>query len=457
MLEQFLDYIRVENLFDPTRHRLLLAISGGKDSVVLARLLAQSATNFALAHCNFCLRGEESEGDEQWLRAFAQKQGLRLYVQRFDTEKIATQNGLSIQVAARQLRYNWLEQLRAEEGFDYIVTAHHINDAIETLIFNLAKGCGIRGLHGILPKDEERKLLRPLLFGSKEAIENYIKINELDYREDSSNAGTKYTRNQIRHQIVPLLRRLNPNLEGRFAESFRQLREAEQLYHYASDRLAKELLQPSPLSHAIWQLPIAPLLAAPAPMSLLYEWLLPYGFNSRQAQQIIAHAKHQTGGYYASTEGYRLWRNYDHLILEKISFDKKESTPIVILEEEGQLPKVQDLPNGKTLILDWADETELRVLNLEKGLAFFDANIISLPLGLRYPKQGDSFCPLGMKGQHKKLSAFFKDIKIPLAQRSSIPLLINSIGQIVWVVGWRADERFKVTKNSTKIIKAILR
>jgi tRNA(Ile)-lysidine synthase len=445
MLARFLKYIKTENLFQPGQH-ILLAISGGVDSVVLAELLKSSGVDFALAHCNFKLRGEESEVDENFVRNLANKLNVKLFCTAFNTSAIANERKTSIQIVARDLRYNWLEKLLESEGFHYLATAHHLNDSIESLIINLINGCGIRGLHGILPKNNQNNRIRPLMFTSKSEILEFAQKEGIVFREDSSNATVKYTRNKIRQQIVPVLEQINPALTETFANNFRHFLEAEWLFEQAIDIYKKELIEVT--ETGFFKINTAGLKSLPAALTILYEIISPYGFNSKQAEQILEHLDLNSGAIYES-ENYRLLRSYDFLILQG-KFEMKQVDNIFIPEppKNGFLD-LKDSSNNRIIRLSYVNVSDIQTDN--SNITFFDAGKLKFPLTLRSWQHADVFQPFGMSG-HKKLSKLFKDLKLSRFDREKVRIICSE-GQIIWVLGIRTAEQYKVESKSQSIIK----
>ena len=446
MLDDFLAYVEAENLFSPRYDKLLLALSGGVDSMVLAQILLEAGIQFGLAHCNFKLRGEESEEDAQFVRHFAQTHGLAFYYTSFETETLARQSQKSLQMMARELRYQWLEEIRQEHHYQYIVTAHHLSDSIETALMNLVKGCGIRGLHGILPK--QSTIIRPLLFAHKEEIKAYALEHDLAYREDSSNRSQYYLRNQIRHQIIPLLQGLNPSLEHTFEENFQKWQDAEKMYQFGIDYFRRQVcrwVQEHQMS-----IDVMALRQSPAPRALLYEILAPYGFSSGQIPQIWLAATVGGSGALFVSDTHRLLRDRKHFLLQK----KEDSKFDQVYYLEG-LREVEDLetPFGRFRwqIYEREAGVDLPKFERDRNRAYFDLDCLTLPLRLRTWRQGDAFQPLGLRGRRRKVSDFFNDFKVSRFDKEAWPIL-ESEGQIIWLVGFRSDERFKVREQTRQIL-----
>lgn len=450
MLATLQNYNQKEQLFDPQKDRILLAISGGVDSVVLAHLLKKWELDFALAHCNFQLRGAESDADAAFVRQLAQKLGTPYFETSFETEQEAKKRKSSIQVTARELRYNWLEELRQKEGYSYIATAHHSDDNIESLLLNLVHACGIRGLHGILPKHPDHQVIRPLLFASKEDIRNFAEASDIVFREDASNASTKYTRNRLRHEVVPVFKELNPSLNQTFNENFQHFRDIEWLYHQAIQNLQKELLQKGE-GEVIWKIDIPSLDLIPAKQSLLFESLLPYGFQGRQVAQIIEHLQGNSGAFYQSST-HQVLRNRDELILMPLpegqtSTEQIELDELPALGQQAGIP----LPDGQTLCIAHYSASAF-LPKADPRIAYFDAALLVGGLRLRRWREGDRFQPFGLAGQHKKLSSLFKDLKLSVLEKEQVWIL-EVEGEIVWVVGLRASEAFRVTDATKTVIE----
>jgi tRNA(Ile)-lysidine synthase len=443
MLSNFITYIQQQELFRLSRDRILIAVSGGMDSVALVQLCKKAGVKFGIAHCNFQLRGEESDADAQFVQALAEQMSVPFYQVSFETKKEAAATKKSVQVAARDLRYEWLENIRKTNDYQYIAVGHHHNDSIETLLINLTMGCGIRGLHGILPKNG--LLIRPLLFSTRADIEAYIQKGNFDYREDSSNSSTKYTRNALRHLVVPQLQRINPNLEQTFEENFLRFRETEALYDYAIQQLKKETVTEK--GNTLW-IDIEGVAKAPSPLSLLYEILQAYQFKSSKIQYIYNRRSEESGALYTS-KTHQLLRDRTHWIVSPISSDKVSNYTLPNFDPDNT--------NGNFSIagleLQWAILTEKVNLKTTSKIIYLDIDQLNFPLHLRHWKDGDAFYPLGMQGKKKKLSKFFKDIKMNRFDKDATWLLCDKNNAIVWVVGQRADEHFKVLKTTKRVLQ----
>jgi tRNA(Ile)-lysidine synthase len=447
MLDRFVDYI--SKIIDLKNDKIILAISSGVDSVVLAHLLKAAAINFALAHCNFKLRAADSEEDESFVKSLAAQLDVEFFVQTFDVNSLKKKSKSSTQMLARSLRYEWLENLLVKEKFDYIATAHHLNDSIETILFNLVQGCGIKGLHGIKAINENSKIIRPLLFASKNDVINFAINEKITYREDKSNTENKYHRNKIRNKVIPILKEINPSLENTFSENMIRFNEQEWIYDQAISNFKNELLEPA--EYGVFKISVQKLIKLKARTTILHEILNPYAFNSSTVSDIIQHLDKPSGAVYHS-QNYSLHRSYNHLILVENSAESQDDINRYISEEEVKMGIELNLSdmNLKLGILDYKPGK----LDFENtDIAYFDYEKIHWPLEIRMPEKGDFFHPFGMKGKSKKLSEFFKNLKLPLIERQKQPLLLCD-SRVIWVIGYRTDERFSVDSETKKILKA---
>lgn len=433
MLQRLHDFIRRESLFSPT-DRLLVAVSGGLDSVVLTHLLHAGGYPIGLAHCNFRLRGEASDGDEAFVKALAKQLDTPFFSVSWDTETLARERGQGIQVAARELRYEWLHALCESESFDYIATAHHLNDAIETLIFHLAKGCGIHGLQGIPAKNG--RVARPLLFATRQEVEAYADTCRLAFREDASNASDKYDRNRIRRHVVPVLKSINPAFERTMQENLQRFQEAEYLFDETVAYYKSQWLH---TDGADLRINLPALRAHPSALTLLVEWLSPLGFHPDQLAQALDKTQH-TGAYFDSAS-HRLLLDRD-VILVSAKLTPGGQSHVEIAARPGQW----STPAGDMQLS--LHEGKPDVFSPDQRIAVFDAGVLQFPLRLRKWQAGDWFCPIGMNGQRKKLQDFFTDNKLSRFDKERLWILENATGELMWIVGYRMDERFKISAHT---------
>jgi len=435
MIEQFKNNILVHKLFQK-KDRVILTVSGGVDSVVMAELFFRSGFNFAIAHCNFQLREDESSADEFFVKKISEKYKVPFFVNRFNTSEYANNKKISIQMAARELRYNWFEKLLEEQNYDYIATAHHQNDQIETFFINLLRGTGIAGLHGILPK--QSKIIRPLLFATRDMIENYAKENKIIFREDSSNSSLKYQRNYIRHNILPHFKTISPDFENIMFENIDKIYQAEQVMNQYIEIKKKELIQADKNGIIININKLKELF----PIKIfLYHFLNQYGFNNETIDNIIPILDTTSGKQFFSST-HRIIKDREQLIITQISNDSNEIDELLIYK---------DTNNIKTPVyIDFriTKENEILKINTDRKWAYLDFDMLKFPLVLRKWKKGDFFVPFGMKGK-KKVSDFFVDQKLSLVEKEQTWLLCSS-EDIVWIVGYRINDRYKLTNKSRK-------
>jgi tRNA(Ile)-lysidine synthase len=432
MLTQLKDHLH-KNLAFLSGKKLLLAVSGGIDSMVLVHLLQELNYDITIAHCNFNLRGEESDGDEQFIRDYAGRYSIKLFVTRFNTKAFAEDAKLSIQIAARQLRYSWFTELLEENNLDYLLTAHHLDDSAETFLINFTRGTGLEGLTGIPQVNDA--VVRPLLPFTRNTIEAYAKENNIQWREDSSNASNKYLRNKLRHDVVPVLKELNPSFAASFTQTLLNLQQAQSLVQDAAVLMYQQVVKDVNNQKHI---DILQLKRLPNYTAYLYQWLAPLGFT---AWDDIYNLPNAQPGKFVVSAGYRLLKDRDVLILEPLTTD--DGTVYEI--EEGQ--KEINLP--VSLILSQVSAVSE---NATKKVIFVNNQLIKFPLFVRKWRDGDYFYPLGMNGQKKKVSKYFKDEKMSLSDKENTWLLCSE-DRVLWVIGKRADNRFKVTGNTTQILK----
>ena len=435
MLEQFQAYINRYHLL-AEGDKVILALSGGIDSMVLADLLLKAKVEFVAAHCNFHLRGEESDGDEKYVREYAERHGIQCFVKHFDTEQYATEQGISIEMAARDLRYAWFEELRQRLGYDKIAVAHHVDDQAETFFMNLLRGAGLRGLKGMQPQNGA--IIRPLLWVSREQIHQYALKNQIIWREDHTNAESVYLRNKIRNQLLPVFDELHPDARQGLYKSLEHLASENELYRELLSEKFSQIVEEQDDVFVIARRndeAIQP--------QLLFEWLRQFGFNTDQCRFIFDSMQTGIGNkYYSPTHQLVICRN--ELQLSEIKSVKDEEIRI----EAGQ----EELTSPIHLCFSQFEKTGDFVIDKSPNVALLDANKIQFPLTLRHWRHGDRFHPLGMKGS-KLLSDFFVDQKFTEAQKANVFLLVSDDDEVLWVVGHRIDDRYKVTSETKSILR----
>jgi len=432
-INQLQEFIEQHQLFD-AGNKILLAVSGGKDSVLMVHLFKALGIDIGVAHCNFNLRIDEARRDEHFVKMLALSLDVPFYVTHFDTKTYAAENKISTQMAARDLRYNWFEEIRSAKGYDYVALAHHQNDAVETLLINLVRGTGISGLHGILPKRD--KLIRPLLFLNRQEINQLVEDNQFDFVEDSSNLSSDYIRNKLRLNVIPHLKDINPNLENTFNENVKRFAEIEAFLKLQVEQIAKALLIEK--ADAVY-ISLKKIRLLNPQRLLLFELLKKYDFSESLVEEIIKSLDKQSGIKFLSTS-HQATINRDDLIISKLNF---EMCPHKIIHPKDSVFEFNDYQFQLTFSEDVKFETA-------ESKIFVDQAVLQFPLIVRNWQIGDRFIPLGMNG-FKKLSDFFIDGKVPLHLKTNIPILVNGNGEIIWVVGMRQDNRYKLTNSTKKV------
>ncbi len=431
MFEQFQDNITKNLPFLP-KSKLLLAVSGGIDSMVLVYLCKQLQFDFAVAHCNFQLRGNESDDDENFVKSNTEKLQIPLFIQKFNTKTFAEQQKLSIQVVARNHRYQWFYSLLANHNFDYILTAHHLDDSVETFLINFTRGSGLDGLTGI--PEQNDKIIRPLLPFSRNEIEIFAHENKIAWREDSSNTSDKYLRNKLRHHVIPIFKELNPSFLASFENTIGHLKQTQSLAADASKSLYSKVITEDENQTII---DVVKLLKQENHNAYLFNWLQPFGFSDWLAVYDLIHSQ---SGKQVHSESHTLLKNRETLLL----FPKQDITNDTVYWIQKEQSEV-NFPL-KLSICNVDD-----ISNPSSHTIFVDEEKLQFPLTLRRWKEGDVFHPFGMTGK-KKLSKYFKDEKFSLFDKANIWLLCFN-DEIIWIIGKRQDERFKVTDATTKILQ----
>ena len=435
-LNRLSTFIKQHALFH-SGERILLAVSGGRDSVLMAQLFNESGFDFGIAHCNFTLRSEESDIDEQFTSDLASELDVPFFSTRFDTLKHSLLNHISIQMAARDLRYQWLEEIRSDFDYQYIAIAQHQNDVMETMLLNLTRGTGIAGMHGILPK--KKRIIRPLLFLKRDEIEEIVAEKGYSYREDSSNVSTKYARNKIRLEVIPVLKELNPSLEETFEANRKRFEELEILLENRVSELRRELFKQAGPDE--YEIDLPGLKNLDPVDTLLYGLFNPFGFTESVLHDFKNAWDGEPGKMFSSVS-HDLCLDRDRAILIK----RKRTTELAVNIKDPQSTVKWNEKTYKSQLIS-KDDLKLRK---EETVAQLDHDLLLFPLTLRKWNDGDRFQPLGLKGS-KKLSDFFIEQKVPLSRKNTIGILENGNGDIIWIAGFRIDERYKITANTKKV------
>jgi tRNA(Ile)-lysidine synthase len=464
LLEGFFKFLKTQQLPLGEGSNTLLAISGGVDSMVLAQLFQSAKLSFALAHCNFQLRGAESDADEAFVKQVAENFGVPFFVKRFDTKEYAHENGLSTQMAARNLRYAWFVELAESHGFSNICTAHHLNDSVETALLNFARGTSLPGLSGIpvqknlpvLSSSSIVPLLRPLLFAPREEILEYAKANEIEWREDSSNDSDDYARNFVRHQIVPRFEELNPNFSQTAARNMRRIKSADENLVFLMNRWLSTgfmdtdgLASSQTISKPLLTLEKQKLTLLPSPRQAIRQVLKPFGFDAEQTRQLSENLDH-VGLELLSKSGFKVLVDREQLLVSPNHQITSSANHQIIIQQDDLM---LSLPDGSRIFFlpDQIPTTSYQSSNNESILV--DADKLCFPLHLRHWQPGDAFQPFGMGCKSQKLQDFFTNQKFSRLEKDEVWLLVNGDGVLVWIVGLRLDERFKIHSSTKKVLK----
>ncbi|MEO9871020.1 tRNA lysidine(34) synthetase TilS [Ekhidna sp.] len=424
--KQFHDFILSRHLIDKGE-KVLLAVSGGLDSMVMSHLFFDAEIDFDIAHCNFGLRGEESNADEAFVRKWAEDHKVSCFIESFELE------GKSIQIEAREVRYDWFNALTEQYGHHKVAIAHHLNDSLETVLINLTRGTGISGVSGISVLNN--KIIRPLLFAERKDLLTYASNQKIQWREDSSNQKINYDRNLIRHEVIPILEKVNPSLHKTFFSTVERLSYTEDLLKRQVENIKKEFLKSSDLSCELnleW-------INEPEDVVILSEILNAFGVNYATCREIFE-AKGRAGKVFPVND-WIVTMDRSKLFINP---NKEQSIQELIIDEFGEY-------NFYESIFKIGEAAEEEVSFDSAGVVFFDADRFKLPLKIRQWEEGDKFQPMGMKG-HKKVSDLLIDEKTPLSRKKNV-LVLESGQKIAWVVGYRIDDHFKISEYTKKIIK----
>lgn len=435
--QNFLTFIESNALFQRA-DTLIVGVSGGVDSMVLAELLWTNGYKIVMAHVNFQLRGQEADGDAAFVQNFAEAKDIPCHVHHVDTKNYAKVNKLSIQEAARAIRYQWFEDLRQSLKAVAIVVGHHKDDVAETMLINLTRGTGIAGLHGILPKNGV--VVRPLLFAERSMILAYAKKNDLDWRADSSNDNTKYARNLIRHKVIPLLESINPSVVKNIVNTSLIMNDLELVLEGYFQNLKTQFVIQDADKISI---DLGHISKLPGASSILYHLIREYGFNASQIADILAS---QTSSKVFLSNQKRAVIHGEKLIISNFA----EANVIEYLLE----PSCEEPIKTPDFTLSWGEESyHGQALEKDEHVAYLDQEQLVFPLVLRKRRAGDWFQPIGMNGKSKKLKKYLSDLKLSVLDKEQLWILENGDGQICWVVGMRLDHRFRVSGRSRFVLK----
>ena len=434
MLNKIADFIAKHQLLSRSGLHLI-ALSGGADSVALLHILRDLGYHIEAAHCNFHLRGAESDRDEQFVKKLCDSLNITLHLIHFDTAEYATLHQVSIEMAARELRYGYFRQLCQDIGAESVCVAHHRDDAVETFLMNLLRGSGIHGLTGIRPKNGP--IVRPLLGVSRQEIEDYLHSIGQDYVTDSTNLHDDVLRNKLRLNVLPLLKEINPSAAENIDKTARFLQEAERIYDAAMQSALQSLVH---TEGQVQSVSIKELLKQPAVGTFLHEWLSPYGFNSTQTQQ-IAECLDAEPGKTISSVSHTLLVDREKLFIEPVS------EPVKPL----RIPEPGCYRFSPKILFDVKSSSDITVSKSTDCITIDAANV-QFPLTVRLVQSGDAFCPLGMEG-HKLVSDFLTDRKATLLEKRRQLVVTSANGDILWLVGHRPDHRYRITPSTTTVLR----
>jgi len=433
MYDRFATYSNDNNIFKQG-DKILLAVSGGIDSMVMTELFIRVKADIAIAHCNFSLRDKESDGDEEFVTEFCAENNIPIFVKKFDTITFASREGISIQMAARELRHKWFEEIRQSSSFNLIALGHNSDDNIETFLINLSRGTGLKGLTGISPVSGN--IIRPILFAPRDEITSFATENRVIFREDSSNRESKYLRNKIRHRILPVLREINPSLNDSFDETVKRLQESYLIMEEWVNKVSSEVTE---LKNGDYIIDIKKLNDFEPVNTLLFELFRQFDIGTNQIDDLRSLITANSGKYIL-TRTHRIIKDRNKIIIEK-----SHETPELCIKIDNR-DEILNIEGFNSSLIP-IEEYELIK---DPGTASIDIDTLSYPLILRYWREGDFFIPLGMKGK-KKISDFLIDMKIPVNRKPFIRVL-ESENNIVCIIGYRLDNRFRVTSATRSVL-----
>ena len=434
MIDRFQTYVKQHRLFDMA-DRILVAVSGGVDSMVLWNLFEESGYNYGVIHCNFQLRGKDSDEDETLVRNRADELGIPLFVRRFDTLEYAEASGISIEMAARELRYAWFEEIRSKHAFRYLATAHHLDDLLETFFINLVRKTGIRGLTGF--REKSGTLIRPLLFTNRVEIDAWAIEKSIRFRKDATNEETVFQRNFIRHHIIPELEKLNPSFRSNLTGTMENLRRTEEFYITEINRYISRISNKESENPEIF---ISQLLKLPHPETVLYEWMSRFGFNASTIESLYSNLVKEPGRQYFS-KTHRLVTDRNKLIITPIPEEGQQ----VFYIENNEL----EIHSPVNLMMERKKASGFAVIR-DPAYACLDADKLVFPLVIRKWQTGEYFQPLGMSG-FKKISDFYIDEKFSLPEKEETWILYSE-NKVVWIIGRRIDNRFRITPETKEVL-----
>ena len=434
MIDRFREFLE-SHLMMPPEGKVLLAVSGGVDSMVMWNLFHNAGINYAIIHCNFSLRGEESDSDERLVRDQAAEMATQLYVRKFDTLEYARMKGISIEMAARELRYAWFEEVRTAEGYVAVATAHHQDDLIETFFINILRKTGIKGITGF--REKSGSLIRPLLFTNRREITAWATSRKISFRHDHSNNDVVFQRNFIRHEIIPRLETLNPAFRTNLTETMANLRQVEDFYMTEANRQIRKITDHDAPNEEIF---ISQLLKLPHPKQILFNWMNRFGFNAAVVDDVWSSL--------ATAPGKRFFSGTHRLVIDRnkliITTLTEEGSPLFYISDDEK-----EITQPLHLRLERHPAKDFTIIR-DSAVACIDARLCEFPLVIRKWSPGEYFQPLGMTG-FKKISDFFVDEKLSLPEKEQTWILYSG-NKVVWIIGYRIDHRFRITTETKEVL-----